>query len=178
MELLADRKYREKEQPDRCWALGLRINIGRRARCEEQLCRFTGGGGKGKYVYTVAELTSADKQHRDDGDYPAWMKEQPGLKALLAKNAHFFNDYMHDEFPALKMDVSDGRHKELSPADVQNLEDRLLPIQTTQGIGEFAVFNRAELYIKNIPGVQSICSSTLETYYGYNRMVSALRVRV
>ena len=174
-ELLADRKYRLREEADRCCALGLRGNIWRRAEQKGivQQCRFTGGGGTGKHVYTVSEMLSADKAHADQADTPEWFNVQPCLRVLTKKTAHYLNDYKHNSFESLSLEESNGRHEELEPDDVQSLMDRLVPMHTQGGFGEFAVFGRAELRIENNrdAGVQSICSRTLETYHGYHRLV-------
>ena len=140
-----------------------------------QMSRLTGGGGVGKYVYTVAELNSADKQHREAGDWPPWMEEQGGImKVLLKKFAHMINDFVPQEFAQLNLPVSTGRHDELGPDEVQSVLRRLVPQQTQKGYGEFAVFRRAELFIEGKEGIQAVCSSAKETYYGCNRMVRIL----
>ena len=179
-EMRADRFYQQRVEPDRCGALGLHINVSRRAGQpgHVQKVRMTGGGdGIGDYAIPLGELQKKDKAHERAGDEAAWISTQPMLAVLSKKICHMINDYFEAHFPQLNLPKPDGRHKELLEDNQQDILQRLVAMQTQKGYGEFAVFTRAELYIDGVDSVQSIVCRPVETYHGYHRLVRCATIQ-
>ena len=94
------------------------------------------------------------------------------METLMKKTAEFFNDNMPEKFGRIGWDpVSNGRHNQLTTEQLQSFCNRLVKFQTDDGWGEFGVFHRAVLSIEESNMYQTIGSSPIYHYYGYNRMV-------
>ena len=84
-ELRTDRHFRGKAESTGDQALGLQINIGRRAAEYDLKCEVAGGGGRGKYPYNITTLQLVDKEHKRRKELPKWFKEAPYVETLMKK---------------------------------------------------------------------------------------------
>ena len=174
-EVRADRDYHEAPKPSGCVAMELRANL-----LERAALHFDGGwyrlGGKSKdgtakQGIRLVDIMKNDADHRRRGLVPEMLEKYPCLELLPKKICHFFNDYFHDKFPSLNLDVSNGQHNELMPEDIQNLLERLRPNYTQTGPAEIQVFNCYSLGSKDRRGTQKIRCRPLQKFYAYHRQV-------
>ena len=155
--------------------MDIRANIMSRAARHDRagVCRLGGAGRDGiaKEGIRLVDMMMNDADHRRRGLVPSYLQAYPCLELLPKKICHFLNDYAHDEFQSLRLDISNGEHKELGPADVQNLLDRMHPMTTLTGPAEVAIFGCLTLRSEGRNGSQKIRCSPVQEFYGYHRQV-------
>ena len=100
---------------------------------------------------------------------PNWRSDHPILDNLGAKLVHFLVDYHHDWFSSLQLDKSDGKHKQLDIADVQEVLYRLETIPEANG--EVQIFGKLEIAHSEFHGAQNIYSIPIKSRGPKPRMV-------